>query len=179
MREQALELIESTPVRHPTPADGSARDAYIAGRLVTAYALNEQLSPYDLRVDVQAGVVTLSGIVDDRVLRDLAADIARDIDEVAEVRCELAVESPAPHRADGSDGFARRFHDASLAAQVKSRLLWNGDTHGAQIDVTASDGVVTLTGKVSSPRVGEVAEQLAAQLRRVKRVENLLRVAAG
>jgi osmotically-inducible protein OsmY len=154
-------------------ADGRAKDAFVAGRLVTAYALNEQLADCDLRVEVQDGAVTVTGIVDDRVLRDLAADIARQIEGVDEVRCEIAVGPPSPGQRC-HDAFARRVRDASLAAQVKSRLLWNGDTHGERIDVSCRDGVITLSGAVTKAGARDCAERLAAEVRHVLAVENRL-----
>jgi osmotically-inducible protein OsmY len=165
----------ATPLR-PMAAEGRAKDAFIAGRLLTAYALNEQLADCDLRVDVRDGVVIVSGIVDDRVLRDLAADIAREIEGVDEVRCEIALGPSAPgHRCH--DAFARRVRDASLAAQVRSRLLWNGDTHGEPIGVSCRDGVITLTGAVRKAEARDCAERLAAEVRHVLAVENQLQQA--
>lgn len=76
------------------PANHSVLDAYIAGRLVTAYALSEQLSRFRLRVQVRDAIVSLSGTVEEEVQRDLARQIARDLDDVREVRCEIRVEGP-------------------------------------------------------------------------------------
>jgi len=159
-----MTLLESAAEAQRVPTNHSARDAYIAGRLVTAYALSEQLAVFGLRVDVHDAVVTVSGTVDDRVQRDLAEAIARDIDEVRDVRCEISVEAPAP-RLDGASGrFARRFNDASLTARVRTRLLWNGETHGQDIQVAARDGLVTF----------DLAAQLVADVPGVCGVENQL-----
>ncbi len=164
----------------PALGEGVALDAYIAGRLVTAYALSEDLSPYRLHVDVEDGVATVSGALPDRSLRELAAAIARELPEIAELRCEIAVESPAPQRQElGGDGFSRAFRDATLAARVKSRLLWNGATHDAAIDVHAREQNVTLCGIVSAPEQRRLAEQIALEVQGVRRVENRLRLTAS
>jgi osmotically-inducible protein OsmY len=157
------------------PVDG-ARDAYLAGRLVTAYALCEQLAPFCLRVDVKAGLVTLSGIVDDKVLRELAIDIAQDIDGAHEVRSEIAVETGAPHRDPHADGFAQRFENANLCARVKTRLVWNGTTHNARISVSAENGTVALSGIVANREIRELAGKLAAEVRGTIHVDNRLQV---
>jgi osmotically-inducible protein OsmY len=161
------------------PAPGATRDAYIAGRLVTAYALCEQLAPFCLQVDVKDGVVLLSGVVDDKVLRELATDIAEDVDGVREVRSEIAVETGAPHRDPRQDGFAQRFENANLCARVKTRLLWNGTTHGAGIEVSAENGTVTLSGTVETGHVRQIAGQLASEVRGCVHVENRLEVRSG
>jgi hyperosmotically inducible protein len=169
-----VELLEAPQTEMPQLHDGAARDAYLAGRLATAYALSEQLAPFRLRVDVTGGVVTLSGVVDDKVLRDLAIQIAEDLDAVSEVHSEIAVEAGAPHR-DG-DGFAHRFDNANLCARVRTRLAWNGATHNADIAVSADNGTITLSGTVASKEVRSLAEQLAADVRGTVHVDNRLLV---
>jgi len=171
-----LTVLQPLRTRVPLPADGAARDAYIAGRLVTAYALCEQLAPFALNVDVEDGVVTLSGVVDDKVLRELAVEIAQDLDGVREVRDQVAVEIGATHQTGRGDPWARRFDNAQLAAGVKTRLLWNGATHNAGIEVSAESGTVTLTGTVANEQVRELAGQLASQVRCAVHVDNRLQV---
>ena len=161
------------------PPDGVARDAYLAGRLATAYALCEELAPFGLEVEVKDGVVTLSGSVDDKVLRGLAGEIADELDGVRDVRNQIAVEIGAPRQAGRGDAFARRFDDAQLAAGVKTRLLWNGATHGAAIEVSAQNGTVTLTGSVADPHVRELAGRLAAEVRGAVHVDNQLKARTG
>lgn len=171
--------MKSTQNPRSAAFDGPARDAYLAGRLATAYALCEQLAPFRLGVDVSAGVVTLSGVVDDKVLRELAVAIARDLEEVREVRNEIAVDTGAPHRNGEDDGFARRFDNANHCARVKTRLRWNGATHNACIDVSADNGTVTLSGAVASEQVRELAAELAADVRGTLEVDNRLEVRAA
>ncbi|HZP12781.1 MAG TPA: BON domain-containing protein [Nevskiaceae bacterium] len=179
--EPISNLPASPRIARPLPpsADGAARDAYIAGRLVTAYALCEQLAPFRLSVEVRDGVVMLSGVVDDKVLRDLALEIAQELDGVREVRNQVAVEIGAPHAIGPGDAFARRFDNAQLAAGVRTRLLWNGATHGAGIEVSAEDGTITLTGSVANAQVRELAGRLAAEVRGTVQIDNRLQVRTG
>lgn len=129
-------------------------------------------------MDVKDAVVTLGGVVDDKVLRNLAIVIAHDLDAVRDVKSEISIEAPAPHRSALDDNqFSRRFNDATLMARVKTRLLWNSSTHGSPIDVSASNGVVCLSGTVASAEIRDLAEQLALDVKDVLHVESKLRVA--
>ena len=160
----------------PLPTHGATRDAYVAGRLVTAYAFCEQLAPFRLQVEVKDGVVTLSGVVDDKVLRDLALEIAQDLDGVREVRSEVAVEIGAARQIGPGDAFARSVDNAQLVARVRTRLVWNGTTHAAGIEVQADSGTVTLTGTVANQQIRELAGQLAADVRGAVHVDNRLQL---
>lgn len=168
--------VAKTPQAALLPADGAARDAYVAGRLVTAYALCEQLAPFRLQVEVKDGVVRLSGVVDDKVLRELALEIAQELDGVREVRSEVAVEIGAARQIGPGDAFARRIDNAQLVARVRTRLVWNGTTHAAGIEVAADGGTVTLTGTVANQQTRELAGQLAADVRGALHVDNRLQL---
>jgi len=87
------------------------------------------------------------------------------------------VETGAPHR--DPDGFALHFENANLTARVKTRLLWNGATHNAGIDVTAENGTVTLSGVVASNQIRELAAQLASEVRGCVAVDNRLQLRTG
>jgi hyperosmotically inducible protein len=64
--------------------------------------------------------------------------------------------------------------DVSLEGKVKSMLHENKDTRGADVHVTASHGIVTLTGTVESKMQAIRAEQVAANVYGVKRVRDQL-----
>lgn len=156
-------------------ARGGLLDAYIAGRLITAYALSEHLSAFTIGVVVQDARVTLTGAVESPVQRDLAIEIARSVDEVLHVQSNIRVQADAPRKDQaGTAVFASRFSDATITARIKTRLLWNESTHGLDINVTTQGGIVTLTGKVKSPEERELAGQIALNTRGVTRVENRL-----
>lgn len=159
------------------PSSVGVIDAYITGRLVTAYGLSEHLRPYQLHVEVKDRLVTLHGAVESEVLRDLAVEVARSVPEVRDVRSQIRVESAAPRAAgNGRDSFAQRFSDAATTARVKSRLIWNDSTHGLTIRVDTADGVVTLAGEVRSDAESALAQQIASNTRGVRRVDNRLNV---
>ena len=79
------------------------------------------------------------------------------------------------HGASGS-GFTRGVADDTLAAMVNSRLLWNAQTDGTDIQVSARNGVVTLTGRADTEASKNTATRLARTTRGVVRVDNRLSV---
>lgn len=170
---------QSEPETDYEKTKGEALDAYIAGRLITAYALSEHLSPYALQVEVTDARVLLGGVVANQVQRDLAIEIARGIEQAREVSSRIKVD-PAHVRSAPiapQPQFAQRFSDAGITARIKSRLLMNGSTDGLAIDVDTRGRNVQLSGEVDSPEESALAEQIAINTRGVKRVQNQLAVA--
>jgi hyperosmotically inducible periplasmic protein len=75
----ALTRVIAEPVRD------ERMDAWIEGRLSTAYLLNARLNPIGLVVDVRDCVVTLRGSVESAVDHELVLRVAGGIEEVAEL----------------------------------------------------------------------------------------------
>ena len=160
--------------------DGGS-DTWNEARLWTTYALNSHLSAFDLDADVEDGVATLKGEVRTEVEKDLAAEIAEGIAGINEVDNQIRVNPNAEVAAkDGSRDERRSFgttvSDASIAAAVKSQLLWNENTSGLQIDVDVMRGEVTLSGKADSEASKELAGRIAETTDDVRAVENRLKV---
>jgi osmotically-inducible protein OsmY len=63
-----------------------------------------------------------------------------------------------------------------MAAMVKAQLLWNRLTHALKIDVSAENGVVTVSGPVSSEEEAREVVRIAGSTRLVDKVENQLTV---
>ena len=134
---------------------GATKDAWITGKIETAFVLNGLLNPFAITTDVDNGVVHLTGIVKDDVHRDLAGEVARGVDGVMSVKNDLGVDAErakatAAERASGKRDFGSWVDDATTTARVKSRLLANTNTEGLKIDVDTKDDVVTLSGRVKS-----------------------------
>ncbi len=157
-------------------ADESERhsDLWLKASLVTTYALNQHLNPFDIHVDVKEGVATLSGVVDSSVDKDLAGELAKGLDGVRDVDNRLQVKSDSGNRE--RSGFIEQVNDANITAKVKSQLLWNSNTQGLRMDVDTQDGVVTLRGEVASAEEAELAAQIARNTSGVREVDNRLEV---
>ena len=163
-------------------ASREVREAYLVGKLNSAYALRPELNPLDIRVGVDGDTVLLQGRVDSVVEKDLAAEIAKGMTEVSQVRNELRVApgdprgSGAGNDASANAGFAQAVSDAATTAQVKTRLLASDSTEGMAIDVDTQRSVVTLSGAVDSPAQSEMAETIARKTDGVIRVVNALQI---
>lgn len=149
-------------------------DARLEGSLKTALSLNRVLNPFRIEVQVKDQTVRLAGEVENEVERALAERVAlatRGIDRVdnqLQVDPQL-VEQPLELRA-----YAQRLEDETLAAIVRSRLVWSRITQKAPIEVQSREGVVTLRGKVDSVKAKELAGVLAEGTEGVYLVNNLV-----
>ena len=66
--------------------------------------------------------------------------------------------------------------DSTITATVKSKLVGEKATNLTRVDVETTNQIVSLNGIVESPDQKQRAEQLAMQVKGVKRVQNNLQV---
>ncbi len=169
-----------------TPLASQAADGQLAAQLAaarqegsiwTAFALNRHLNPFRLDIEVEAGEATLTGKVENAVQKDLAEQVALSIEGIDAVdnRIEVAGEAAGGN----PPGLVQRLEDASLAATVKSKLLWNSNTRGLGIQVKSETGAITLSGRAQTPAAKELAGQLAANTDGVREVFNHLSISTA
>lgn len=148
------------------------------GSVVTAIALNRHLNPFKIDVEVENGTAVLTGEVESDVDRDLAEEVAMSVDGVQKVDNQLTVDRDAERNERDDKSMSQRFDNATTTASVKSKLLWNSNTEGLDINVTTMNGVVTLDGVAQSEEAKDLAERLAANTDGVRDVENNITVSA-
>ena len=159
-------------------------DAYITGRLITAYALSEHLAASNIQVYVRDQRAILSGTVENSIQNDLAVEIARSVDGVRGVESKLQTSADLADSAqvekqtseNNFDSFADQFNDAAIKARVKTRLLWNSNVSGLMIEVTSLRGDITLRGAVSSAEQSALAEAITANTPGVESVDNQMTI---
>lgn len=153
---------------------GATKDAWITGKVETAFVLNTALNPFTIGTDVDAGVVHLTGTVKSNIDRDLAGEIAKGVRGVVRVENDLVVDArAAPQRThDGKRDFGSWVDDATTTAAVKSKLVANSNIRGLKIDVDTRGDVVTLSGRVPSEQARDLAVQIARNTGDVKGVRN-------
>ena len=158
--------------------EGATKDAWLTGKIETAFVLNGHLNPFAINTDVDGGVVHLTGMVESDIDRDLAEEIAKGVDGVIEVDSDLQIDAAgaqsAREGASGTRDFGSWVDDATTTAAIKSKLLGNEHTMGLKIDVDTADDVVTLSGRVGSAEESQLAEEIAKNTGDVEAVRNNL-----
>ena len=115
------------------------------------------------QVEVSRGIVTLSGTVGDLASKNYAELDAKKIDGVRGVIDKLVV--------------VPEFRwDTDIVLDVRERIVWDPAIETEAISVNCKDGVVILTGTVSSWSEKDEAGLLAEEVRGVKDVSNTLSV---
>ena len=194
-----LSMVASGRADSPTPTPGvGARAGGAIDRALSAVgdelsdaivktkirvAMLEHLKSDGLRVqvDVRAGVVSLSGEVQRRADRKLAEQVAASVDGVKEVHSKVTVAAgarPAPPPVAGFVGEVERsFDDALLEARIKGRLLEEIGKAAFKVEVSAVDGVVSLSGSVPDEARERLAVKAAQGTSGVKELHDLLKIA--
>jgi osmotically-inducible protein OsmY len=138
----------------------SATDTKIEEAAKASYNYRTVLEDH-VKVKAHDGVVTLTGTVQDKDERDLAADTVENLPGVVSVRNEIKVESAYPEKSD-----------AWMAVKIRSRLLVKANVSAATTTVVVQDGVVTLGGTADNLAQKELTEAYAKDIDWVKSVKN-------
>jgi osmotically-inducible protein OsmY len=155
-----------------------ANDAWLDGKAETTLLLNGNLNSFNIETDVKNGMVILTGKVGSEVDKALAGELIENLDGVKSVDNKLTVVANERKRVKKDyDNKGSGLTDAKVATVVKTRLLFESETSGTNIDVEVKDGVVMLKGEVNSDSEKDLAEAIAKKTNDVKRVDNQLTVA--
>ena len=129
---------------------------------------DSRMDRVEIGVEVNNGVVTLTGTVDVERERLAAREAASRVIGVLTVTDEIQVRSP--------EGLKRT--DDDIARTVRLTLEWDPFLPDRKIRSAVSEGWVTLAGEVATPREKEDAERVVRVLAGVQGVHNHLTVAA-
>jgi hyperosmotically inducible protein len=145
-------------------------DAALLTSVKAALVKNPVTEAGEINVDVNRGVVKLSGFVDTPNEKSKAADVARKVDGVQSVKNDIAVKE------GGGSTAGEVIDDSILTAKVKAKLIESPETKAHQINVETKDGVVQLSGFVDSAGAKSAAADVAKSVTGVKDVKNELSV---
>lgn len=159
--------------------EGDAKDAWIDGKLETSYLLNSELNNFRINTEVDNGAVVLTGSVRSDAHKELATEIAKNLDGVTNVTNNLVVSEEGDEYANEDRDFSSKFFDMTTTVSLKSNFALNDDLEASKINIDTKDGVVTLEGEVDSKAESMLAEEIAAGYDHVSKVNNNLRVAAS
>jgi hyperosmotically inducible periplasmic protein len=177
-------------------------DALISSRVRLAIMSHRVLRGVDVRIVVENGIVTISGMAMNTAQIDLTTEYIRDVDGVKEVKNEMGVvgevgqseKTPGEKAGDvgkkigakvddlskmigGKTGrIAEMIDDASITVMVKATLMYHRSTSVLRTQVGTRDGVVTLSGTAKNASARELATQVAQDVHGVRSVVNTMGV---
>jgi osmotically-inducible protein OsmY len=125
-----------------------------------------RVRPTEIGVAVKSGIVTLTGWIDSYLKKVAAEDAAHRVHGVKAVVNDLEVHL---------SGSAERT-DADIAAAVVNALRWDADIPAGKLEVTVSQGWVTLKGEVDYAYQRQEAERAIRHLSGITGVTNLIKV---
>jgi hyperosmotically inducible periplasmic protein len=159
--------------------EGDAKDAWIDGKLEGSYLLNSELDGFKIGTEVANGTVTLTGKVPTEAHKELAAEIANNLEGVTTVTNNLVVAAEGDAYSDNDRDFSSRFYDMTTTVGLKSNFAVNSELEAHEINIDTVAGVVTLEGEVETEAEKMLAEEIAASYDHVTEVQNNLRVTAA
>lgn len=168
-----LLLAASTQANAANDWKDTAHDAWIDGKAESTLLFNTHLNAFKIDTDVKDGVITLTGTVENEVDKALAGELMASLDGVSDVENDLKIEGEKP--SDTAKAL-QAMKDAKVETVVKARLLMESEVGGTDVEVEVTEGVVTLTGKVSSDAERQLAVTIAKNANDVKDVKDELKV---
>lgn len=121
----------------------------------------------NVKVKAKDGIVTLTGTVQDKDDRALAADTVENLPGVTAVRNEITVKSTYPEKSDGW-----------MALKIRGRLLVKGNVSATSTKVDVKDGHAVLTGTADNTAQKELTGIYAKEIDGVKSVQNDITIKA-
>ena len=159
-------------------------DAWLTTKVQAKYFLDGDVKGRNIDVETHEGVVTLSGTVGSEAERRQAVALARNTDGVRSVTDRLSVQANAtagdrdePIRPVPS--LDRAATDTRITTAIQSKYFLDDQLKGHRIDVDTRQGVVTLTGQVTSTTLKEEAERIAQETEAVSKVVNRITVSGS
>lgn len=149
------------------PEDTRRSDSGITSVMEESLQANDTVKARQVEVQTREGVVFLTGVVDTVEARNEAVRVAWRTEGVRGVNNNLTV---------GETTVGAWIDDVMISSKVKSQLIANTLIRAGDIDVSSSQGVVTLIGRVSSQAVKTDAERIARATKGVTNVNNELSV---
>jgi len=148
-------------------------DAAVTAKVKAEIMQAPTLKSNEINVETIKGVVQLSGFVGSQEEINAAAEVARKVNGVTEVRNDVQIKMASNATKEGTGEFV---DNAAVTAKVKAALLKDPTLKSSEISVETFKGVVQLSGLVGYQSESDSAAKLAAKVEGVKSVKNDLRI---
>ncbi len=155
--EEALDDAEAIPPDHLT-------DAQIMVYVLAELMESPEVVGYQGDVDVQDGVATLQGSVDNLLSKRAAIDLAKNVRGVRSVIDRLTV---AP----------TDMTDRQIQREAENVLLFDPTVDARQMAIVVEHGIATVTGTVDSAAKRQVVDDIVASVEGVRGVDLELQLA--
>lgn len=163
----ALAAILAVGCASTQSASTQLSDSAITAKVETKLAADPEINPFNIDVDTNEGVVTLSGAVEKELARAEAERLARATDGVRDVINDITL---------GDRALGERVSDGWITTKIKAKIAADPELNPFNINVDTKDGIVTLSGRVKTAADAEEAVELARGTEGVQRVQNRLEV---
>lgn len=150
-------------------------DTWIGRRVEWTLFFHRNVSASATTVDVNSGVVTLTGEASSAASKELTGEYAGDVDGVKSVTNNMTIakaEAPATRTA------GEKLDDASITAQTRMALASHRSTSTTKIKVETHEGVVTLTGIAANTAEKSLVSKLVRDIHGVTDVKNEMTIQA-
>ncbi len=141
-------------------------DSDIRNDVMSELSWDSRVGNKQIGVQVDHGVVTLGGTVEDWATCLAAVEAAHRVAGVKDVANELQARNT----------LSSHLTDTDIAKAVRHALEWDALVPDGDIQSTVAGGVVVLHGIVTTPIQREEAERIVGRLKGIKRLENHLEV---
>lgn len=163
---------------------GRVGDEEITARVKGALMAEDVGSARQVEVDTRSGIVQLSGFVESDDIEEDVVRTARNVDGVAEVRNDLTVRASddftvqKSNRQEIDRSTGEVVDDGIIAARVKSKLADDAGLDApSDVNVEVDDGVVQLSGFVTTTDEKNRAADAVSRVAGVKDVRNNIALA--
>jgi osmotically-inducible protein OsmY len=154
--------------RYAHEVNAMTSDAAIQQAVIEELTWDTRVDATDVGVEVDQGVVTLTGTVDSYAKRLAAQEAAHRVAGVLDVANDIRVHLPG----------GRTRTDTEIAQAVRHALEWDALVPDERIQSTVTDGWVTLAGTVDSWSQREDAEVAVRRLAGVHGVTDAITITA-
>jgi len=163
--EQKINHAKSEAKADMAAAAAQVKDSWVTAKTKIALFGDDRVKGTQVNVETNKGVVRLRGMVDSDKAKKAAEEIATGTEHVKSVKNELQVVAPR-------DREAVEENDEHITKHVKQHLEKDARLRKADIDVTTTAGVVSLTGEVPDIMTSAQASWTAWNVPSVKSVKN-------
>lgn len=158
-----------------SPKVAEKSDAGLQARVSRILGLHCQGARRSPQVDIEDGVITLSGVATSEAQRERVSECATDIPGVSRVTNAMTLnETPAKP----AETVLERIDDASVTAQVKLAFISHRSTATLRAGVRTVDGIVTLSGLATNAAEKALATKVGTDINGVRCFVNNMIIAA-